>query len=423
MHIETLCVQAGYSPANGEARVPPIYQSTTFKYDTSEQVGDLFDLKVPGFFYTRLANPTVDAVEQRIAALEGGVGAMCTASGQSASFVALMNLCSAGDHVVSTASIYGGTFNLFAVTMKRMGVEFTFIADDATDEQIAAAIRPNTKAVFGETLANPALSILDIARFARVAHAHGLPLIVDNTFPTPFLCRPIEHGADIVIHSTSKYLDGHAMALGGVIIDSGNFDWASSGRFPAFTTPDASYHGMVYTETFGKAAFIVKARVQLMRDLGPMLSPQNAFLLNVGIETLFLRMERHSSNAQRAAEYLANHPQVTWVNYPGLPGNPWNKLAKKYLPKGCAGVISFGVKGGREAAMKLMNSLKLAAIVVHVADARTGVLHPASMTHRQLSDEQLLAAGIRPEMIRFSVGIEHIDDILADLDQGFAAIQ
>lgn len=422
MQFETKCVQAGWEPKNGEPRVMPIYQSTTFKFDSSQHVADLFDLKAAGHFYTRLSNPTLDAVEQRIAALEGGVGAMLTSAGQAASTFAILNLAHSGDHVISCSAIYGGTVNLFGVTLEKLGISFTWLEPDATDDEIQAAIRPNTKAIFGETLANPALAVLDLERWANVAHRNGLPLIVDNTFPTPYLCRPFEHGVDIVIHATTKYLDGHAMSLGGVIVDSGNFDWAASGRFPEFTTPDASYHGLVYTEAFGKAAYIVKARVQLMRDIGAQAAPMNAFLLGVGVETLPLRMERHSSNALAVAKWLANHPKVEWVRYPGLKGDKYYPLAQKYLPKGASGVVAFGVKGTRADAQKLMDSMKLAAIVVHVADARTCVLHPASMTHRQLTDEQLVMAGISPTMIRFSVGIEHIDDILADLEQAFACI-
>ncbi len=422
MKFETKCVQAGWEPKNGEPRVMPIYQSTTFKFDSAQHVADLFDLKVGGHFYTRLSNPTLDAVEQRIAALEGGVGAMLTSAGQAASTMAILNLAHSGDHVISCSAIYGGTVNLFGVTLEKLGISFTWLEPDATDEEIQAAIRPNTKAIFGETLANPALAVLDLERWAAVAHRNGLPLIVDNTFPTPYLCRPFEHGADVVIHATTKYLDGHAMSLGGCIVDGGTFDWAASGRFPEFTEPDASYHGLVYTQAFGKMAYIVKARAQLMRDLGAQAAPMNAFLLGVGIETLPLRMERHSANAQAVAEWLANHPKVEWVRYPGLKGDKFHALAQKYLPKGCSGVVSFGVKGTREDVTRLMDSLKLAKIVVHVADARTCVLHPASMTHRQLTDEQLVKAGISPTMVRFSVGIEHIDDILADLEQAFAQI-
>lgn len=422
MKFETKCVQAGWDPKNGEPRVMPIYQSTTFKFDSSQHVADLFDLKVGGHFYTRLSNPTLDVVEQRIAALEGGVGAMLTSAGQAASTIAILNLAHSGDHVISCSAIYGGTVNLFGVTLEKLGISFTWLEPDATDEEIQAAIRPNTKAIFGETLANPALAVLDLERWAAVAHRNGLPLIVDNTFPTPYLCRPFEHGADIVIHATTKYLDGHAMSLGGCIVDGGTFDWAASGRFPEFTEPDPSYHGLIYTQAFGKAAYIVKARAQLMRDLGAQAAPMNAFLLGVGIETLPLRMERHSVNALAVAEWLANHPKVEWVRYPGLKGDKYHALAQKYLPKGCSGVVSFGVKGTRSDATRLMDSLRLAKIVVHVADARTCVLHPASMTHRQLTDEQLVKAGISPTMVRFSVGIEHIDDILADLDQAFAKV-
>lgn len=422
MKFETKCVQAGWDPKNGEPRVMPIYQSTTFKFDSSQHVADLFDLKVGGHFYTRLSNPTLDVVEQRIAALEGGVGAMLTSAGQAASTIAILNLAHSGDHVISCSAIYGGTVNLFGVTLEKLGISFTWLEPDATDEEIQAAIRPNTKAIFGETLANPALAVLDLERWATVAHRNGLPLIVDNTFPTPYLCRPFEHGADIVIHATTKYLDGHAMSLGGCIVDGGTFDWAASGRFPEFTEPDSSYHGLIYTQAFGKAAYIVKARAQLMRDLGAQAAPMNAFLLGVGIETLPLRMERHSVNALAVAEWLANHPKVEWVRYPGLKGDKYHALAQKYLPKGCSGVVSFGVKGTRSDATRLMDSLRLAKIVVHVADARTCVLHPASMTHRQLTDEQLVKAGISPTMVRFSVGIEHIDDILADLEQAFAKV-
>lgn len=422
MKFETKCVQAGWDPKNGEPRVMPIYQSTTFKFDSSQHVADLFDLKVGGHFYTRLSNPTLDVVEQRIAALEGGVGAMLTSAGQAASTIAILNLAHSGDHVISCSAIYGGTVNLFGVTLEKLGISFTWLEPDATDEEIQAAIRPNTKAIFGETLANPALAVLDLERWAAVAHRNGLPLIVDNTFPTPYLCRPFEHGADIVIHATTKYLDGHAMSLGGCIVDGGTFDWAASGRFPEFTKPDPSYHGLIYTQAFGKAAYIVKARAQLMRDLGAQAAPMNAFLLGVGIETLPLRMERHSVNALAVAEWLANHPKVEWVRYPGLKGDKYHALAQKYLPKGGSGVVSFGVKGTRSDATRLMDSLRLAKIVVHVADARTCVLHPASMTHRQLTDEQLVKAGISPTMVRFSVGIEHIDDILADLDQAFAKV-
>ncbi len=415
-HIETKCIQEGYQPKNGEARVLPIYQSTTYKYDSGEHVGKLFDLEAEGFFYTRLANPTVDYVEKKIAALEGGVGALCTSSGQAASLIAVMNICSSGDHMISASTIYGGTMNLFAVTLKRMGIEVTFVDPEASLAELQKEIRENTKLIFAETISNPALVVADLEKFAELAHRNQLPLFVDNTFATPINCRPFEYGADIVVHSTSKYMDGHAVALGGVIVDSGNFNW-DNGKFPGLSTQDESYHGMVYTRDCGKAAFIVKARVQLMRDLGSAPAPNNAFLLNLGLETLHLRMERHCSNAQTVAEYLEKHPQVAWVNYPGLKTNKYYNLAKKYLPKGSCGVISFGVKGGREAAMRFMDSLKLAAIVVHVADARTGVLHPASTTHRQLSDQQLVDCGISPEMIRMSIGIENVEDIIADIEQ------
>lgn len=416
MKIETKCIQEGYTPKNGEARVLPIYQSTTYKYDSTETMGDLFDLKADGFFYTRLANPTAAAVENKIAALEGGVGALLTSAGQAATLIAITNICQAGDHVVSASAIYGGTFNLFAVTLKKFGIDITFIDADAAEEEIQSAFKPNTKALFGETMSNPSLNVLDIEKFAKIAHNNGVPFIIDNTFPTPYLCRPIEFGADIVIHSTSKYMDGHAVSLGGVIIDSGNFDW-NNGKFPGLTTPDDSYHGVIYTDHFGKAAYIAKARVQLMRDLGSTPAPQNAFLLNLGLETLHLRMERHSYNALKVAEYLENNEQIAWVNYPGLESSKYHTLAQKYLPQGCSGVISFGVKGGREAAVKFMDSLKLANIVCHVADARTGVLHPASSTHRQLSDQQLVECGVSPDLIRMSVGIEHIDDIISDIQQ------
>ena len=420
-HIETKCIQEGYQPKNGEPRVLPIYQSTTFKYDSSEHVGKLFDLTEEGFFYTRLANPTVDCVERKIAALEGGVGAMCTSSGQAASLISVLNICSSGDHMISTSTIYGGTTNLFAVTLKRMGIEVTFVDPDLSVEELQKQVRPNTKLVFAETIANPALAITDIEKLANFAHSNGVPLFIDNTFATPINCRPFEFGADIVVHSTSKYMDGHAVALGGVIVDSGNFSW-DNGKFPGLSTPDDSYHGMIYTRDCGKAAFITKARVQLMRDLGSTPSPNNAFLLNLGLETLHLRMERHCSNAQKVAEYLEKNDKIAWVNYPGLKSNKYYELAQKYLPNGSCGVISYGIQGGREAAVKFMDSLKLAAIVVHVADNRTGVLHPASTTHRQLSDQQLIDAGITPDLIRMSIGIENIDDIIADIEQALAQL-
>lgn len=420
-HIETKCIQEGYHPKNGEPRVLPIYQSTTYKYDSSEQVGKLFDLVEEGFFYTRLGNPTVDCVERKITALEGGVGALCTSSGQAASLIAVLNICNAGDHIVSAGTIYGGTMNLFAVTLKRLGIDVTFIDSDAPINELQKEIKENTKLVFAETIANPALVVADIEKLAKLAHDNGLPLFIDNTFATPINCRPFEFGANIVLHSTSKYMDGHAVSLGGVIIDGGNFNW-DNGKFPGLSTPDASYHGMIYTRDCGKAAFITKARAQLMRDLGAAPSPNNAFLLNLGLETLHLRMERHCSNALTVAEYLENNDKIAWVNFPGLKNNKYYELAQKYLPNGSCGVISFGVKGGRGAAIKLIDSLKLAAIVVHVADARTSVLHPASTTHRQLSDQQLVDCGITPDLIRMSIGIEHVEDIIADLEQGLAQI-
>ena len=417
--VDTICIQGGWNPKKGEPRVLPIYQSTTFKYETSEQMADLFDLKASGYFYTRLQNPTNDAVASKIAELEGGVAAMLTSSGQAASFYSIFNICEAGDHFISSASIYGGTFNLFAVTMKKLGIECTFVDPDASEEEIQAAFRPNTKALFGETIANPVLSVLDIEKFARIAHKNGVPLIIDNTFPTPINCRPIEFGADIVIHSTTKYMDGHATAVGGCIVDSGNFDWeAHADKFPGLTEPDPSYHGLAYSKTFGKGAYITKATAQLMRDLGSIQSPENAFLLNLGLETLHLRMPRHCENALKVAEYLENHPKVAWVNYSGLKSSKYYELAQKQFTKGMScGVVTFGIKGGREESIRFMDSLKLACIVTHVADARTCVLHPASHTHRQLSDEQLLAAGVQPDLIRFSVGIEDAEDIIADIEQ------
>lgn len=420
-NIGTVCVQGGWKPGNGEPRVLPIYQSTTFKYSTSEQMARLFDLEENGYFYTRLANPTNDAVASKIAELEGGVGAILTSSGQAANFYAVFNLCSAGDHFVCSSAIYGGTFNLFAVTMKKMGIECTFISPDSTEEEIAAAIRPETKLIFGETISNPSNDVLDIEKFARVAHAHGVPLIVDNTFATPINCRPFEWGADIVTHSTTKYMDGHATSVGGVIVDSGNFDWeAHAEKFPGLTTPDESYHGLTYTKAFGKNAFITKATAQLMRDLGSIPSPHNAFLLNIGLETLHLRMPRHCENALKVAQWLEKHPKVSWVNYAGLEGNKYYELAKKQMPNGTCGVISFGLKGTREDAIDFMDKLKFIAIVTHVADARTCVLHPASHTHRQLTDEQLREAGVPADLVRLSVGIEDVEDILADLDQALA---
>lgn len=420
-HIETKCIQEGYNPKNGEPRVLPIYQSTTYKYDSSEHVGKLFDLEEEGFFYSRLANPTVDAVEKKIAALEGGVGALCTSSGQAAILIAVLNVCGSGDHIVSSAAIYGGTSNLFSVTMKKLGIEVTFINPDSTEEEIQHAIKENTKLVYVETLANPVLTVIDIEKYANVAHKNGIPLFIDNTFATPINCRPFEFGADIVIHSTSKYMDGHAVALGGAIVDGGNFDWGN-GKFPGLATPDESYHGMIYTESCGKSAFIVKARVQLMRDFGSTLSPNSAFLLNLGLETLPLRVERHCYNAITVAKWLESNDKITWVNYPGLESSKYYSLAQKYMPDGTCGVISFGIKGGREAAVKFMDSLKLAAIVVHVADARTSVLHPASTTHRQMTDEQLIEAGVAPDLVRMSVGIENVKDIIADIEQALALI-
>ena len=413
---DTLCIHAGYTPGNGEPRVLPIVQSTTYTYDNSETMGNLFDLKESGFFYTRLGNPTLDAVEQKIAALEGGVGALLTASGQAASLMAIHNICHSGDHVVASSAIYGGTFNLLYKTMAEMGIETTFVSPDVTEEELNAAFRENTKCVFAETLSNPSLVVTDLEMFARVAHAHGVPVIVDNTFPTPINCRPFEFGVDIVTHSTTKYMDGHATQVGGVIVDSGNFDWRN-GKFPMFTQPDESYHGIVYADSFGKAAYITKARTHLMRDIGAQAAPMNAFLLNLGLETLALRMERHCANALAVARYLQQHPKVSWVNYPGLPGNPYYERAKKYMPNGTCGVVSFGVKGGRQAAMNFMDHLEMASIVTHVADLRTCVLHPASTTHRQMSDEQLREAGVSPDLVRFSVGIENIEDILSDLEQ------
>ena len=420
---ETLCVQAGWTPKNGEPRVVPIYQSTTFKYDDSDQMARLFDLKDTGYFYTRLQNPTNDAVASKIAALEGGVGAILTSSGQAANFYAVFNICEAGDHIVCSSTIYGGTFNLFGVTLKKLGIECTFIDADAPEEEIDKAFQPNTRCMFGETISNPSINVLDIEKFARIAHKHGVPLIVDNTFATPINCRPFEWGADIVTHSTTKYMDGHATCVGGVVIDSGNFDWmAHADKFPGLTTPDESYHGLTYAKAFGKMAYITKLTAQLMRDLGSIPSPMNAFLLNLGLETLHLRVPRHCENAQKVAEWLEANPKVKWVNFCGLPGNKYYELAQKYLPNGSCGVIAFGLNGTREDAVKFMDSLKLACIVTHVADARTCVLHPASHTHRQLSDEQLIEAGVAPDLIRLSVGIENVDDIIADLEQALQNI-
>lgn len=417
MEFETECLHEGYNPENGEPRALPIYQSTTFRYTSTEHVQKLFDLDASGFFYTRLANPTVDAVEQKIAALEGGVGALCTSSGQAASMLAVLNIMGSGDHFLSSAEIYGGTYNLFHVTLKKLGIEVSFFDDSMSDAEIEAMIRPNTKAIFGETITNPTISVFDIERFAKIAHKFSIPLIVDNTFATPYLCKPISFGADIVTHSTTKYMDGHAVQVGGVIVDSGRFDWAASGKFPEFTEPDDSYHGVVYAKQFGQMAYIVKARVQLMRDMGCCQSAQGAFYINQGLETLPLRMRQHCENAQKVAMYLADCPQVEFVNYPTLRGNKYGMLAAKYLPNGCSGVIAFSLKGGREAGIRFIDKLKLITLAVHVADIRTCVLHPASSTHRQLTDEELRAAGITPGLIRLSVGCENAQDIIADIEQ------
>ncbi len=421
MRIETKCIQEGYEPKNGEPRMLPIFQSTTYKYDSAEHLGKLFDLEAPGHMYTRISNPTVDAVEKKIAALEGGIGALCTSGGQAASLISVMNICRAGDHIISSSAIYGGTLNLFDVTLRKFGIETTFIPPDADEETLEAAFRENTKLVFAESLSNPSLAVVDLELFSRIAHAHGVPLIIDNTFPTAVNCRPFEHGADIVIHSTSKYMDGHGVSLGGVIIDSGKFQWSPE-KFPDLVEPDESYHGVSYVRDFGAAAYITKARVQLMRDLASSPSPFNAFLLNLGLETLPLRMKQHCENAMKVAAFLDAEDKVAWVCHPSLKSHPQYDLAQKYLKDSGCGVISFGVKGGREAAMKLMNSLQLAKIVVHVADARTCVLHPASTTHRQLTDQQLVECGVKPEMIRLSVGIEHADDIIDDLKQALARL-
>ena len=419
MNRDTICVQGGYTPGNGEPSQIPIIQSTTFKYATSEDMGKLFDLEADGYFYSRLQNPTCDMVAKKICELEGGTAAMLTSSGQAANFFALFNICEAGDHIVASSTIYGGTFNLISVTMKKMGITATFVDPLCSEEELDAAFRPNTKVVFGETIANPALTVLDIEKFAKAAHAHGVPLIVDNTFPTPVNCRPFEWGADIVTHSTTKYMDGHALTVGGAIVDSGKFDWnAHADKFPGLTTPDESYHGVTYTERFGlEGAYITKATAQLMRDFGAIPAPMNAYLLNVGLETLPLRMARHCENALAVARFLKGHPKVSWVRYPGLEGDPYYERARKYLPNGTCGVVSFGVKGGREAASKFMAGLELASIATHVADAKTCVLHPASTTHRQMSDAELAAAGVAPDLVRFSVGIEDVNDILADLEK------
>ncbi len=420
-HINTKCLQAGYEPKNGEPRVLPIIQSTTFKYDNAATLGKLFDLEEDGFFYTRLTNPTLSNVAAKIAELEGGVGAMLTASGQAASMMSVTNICHAGDHVVCAAAVYGGTFNLFHKSLRELGIDFTFVSPDAEEDEINAAFKDNTKAAFIESISNPSLDVADIELYARIAHAHGVPLIVDNTFPTPINLRPFEWGADIVTHSTTKYMDGHAVALGGVIVDSGNFDW-TNGKYPMLTEPDESYHGVVYTEKFGKAAYITKCVTHLMRDYGAQQSPQNAFLLNLGLETLFLRMERHCSNAITVAKFLEANDKIDWVNYPGLESNKYYERAKKYMPNGTCGVISFGVKGGREKAMQFMDNLRLTKLVIHVADARTCALHPASTTHRQMNDQQLEECGVKPNLIRMSVGLEYIDDIIADIQQALDTI-
>lgn len=418
----TICVQGGWKPQKGEPRVLPIYQSTTFKYDTSEQMGRLFDLEDSGYFYTRLQNPTNDAVAAKICELEGGVAAMLTSSGQAANFYAVFNICGAGDHMICSSNVYGGTFNLFGVTMKKMGVDVTFVDPEIEPEELDKLFQPNTKCLFGESVSNPSNVVLDFEKFAQAAHSHGVPLIVDNTFPTPINCRPFEFGVDIVTHSTTKYMDGHAMSVGGAIVDSGNFDWeANKEKFPGMTEPDDSYHGLIYAKDFGKAGYITKATAQVMRDLGSIPSPMNAFLLNVGLETLHLRMPKHCENALKVAEWLSNNDKVAWVNYPGLKGDKYYERAQKYMPNGTCGVLTFGIKGGREESIKFMDNLKFVAIVTHVADARSCVLHPASHTHRQMTDEQLIEAGVQPDLIRFSVGIEDVEDIIADLEQALNA--
>lgn len=422
MKLGTICVQGAYRPKNGKPRVLPIVQSTTYKYDSSVEMGNLFDLKASGYFYSRLQNPTNDTVAGKITMLEGGVAGMLTSSGQAANFYAVFNIAQAGDHIVSSSAIYGGTYNLFNVTMRKLGIDFTFVSPDADEEEIQAAFKPNTKAVFGETISNPSLDILDIERFAKVAHKNGVPLIVDNTFATPINCRVFDWGVDIVTHSTTKYMEGHASTIGGAIVDSGNFDWEQNNKFPGLTTPDESYHGITYTEAFGKGAYITKATVQLMRDLGSMPSPHDAFLLNVGLESLHLRVARHCENAKKVANYLKSHEKIAWVNCPMLEDDKQYAKAQKYMPNGTCGVVSFGIKGGREAATKFMDSLKLAAIVTHVADARSCCLHPASTTHRQLTDEQLEECGVSADLVRFSCGIEDSDDIIADIEQALAQI-
>ena len=423
MRTETKCLHAGYTPENGEPRQVPIYQSTTFKYSTSDEMGKLFDLEASGYFYTRLQNPTNDVVAAKIAELEGGVAGMLTSSGQAANFFALFNICESGSHIVASSSIYGGTFNLLGVTMKKMGIDCTFVDQDLPEEELAKYFKPNTRAVFGETITNPTVSVIDIEKFARLAHSHGVPLIIDNTFATPINCKPIKWGADIVTHSTTKYMDGHAVGVGGAIVDSGNFDWmAHADKYPGLTTPDDSYHGIVYAEKFGKLGYITKATAQLMRDLGSIQSPQNAFYLSNGLESLHVRMDRHCSNALAVAKFLKESDKVAWVSYPDLEDDKYNDLAKKYLPKGSCGVLAFGIKGGREKSIAFMDSLKLAAIVTHVADARTCLLHPASHTHRQMTEEQLIEAGVAPDLIRLSVGLESVDDIIEDLKQAFDKI-
>ena len=422
MKLDTICVQGTYKPKNGEPRVIPIIQSTTYKYDSSVEMGNLFDLKESGYFYSRLQNPTCDNVASKICALEGGVAGMLTGSGQAANFYAVFNIAQAGDHIVSSSAVYGGTYNLFNVTMRKLGIDFTFVSPTASAEEIQAAIKPNTKAIFGETISNPSLDILDIETFANVAHKNGIPLIVDNTFATPINCRVFDYGVDIVTHSTTKYMEGHASTIGGAIVDSGNFDWTQNDKFPGLTTPDDSYHGIVYTEAFGKGAYITKATVQLMRDLGSVQSPNEAFLLNVGLESLHLRIQRHCENAKAVAQYLEKHPKISWVNCAMLEGDSQYEIAKKYMPNGTCGVVSFGIKGGREAATKFMDSLQLAAIVTHVADARTCCLHPASTTHRQLTDEQLKECGVSPDLVRFSCGIEAAEDIIADIEQALEKV-
>lgn len=423
MNIETKCVQGGWTPHKGEPRQVPVYQSTTFKYDTSEEMGKLFDLEAEGYFYTRLQNPTNDAVAAKICQMEGGVAAMLTSSGQAANFFAVFNICEAGDHFIASSAIYGGTYNLFGVTMKKMGIECTFVDQNLPEEELAKYFKPNTKLVFGETITNPTCTVLDIEKFANLAHSHGVPLIIDNTFATPVNCQPFNFGADIVTHSTTKYMDGHAVGVGGCIVDSGNFDWmANAEKFPGLTTPDDSYHGITYAERFGKGAYITKATAQLMRDLGSIQSPQNAFYLNVGLESLHLRMKQHCENALAVAKYLKENDKVAWVNYADLEGDQYHDLCKKYLPKGSCGVLAFGIKGGREESIKFMDALQLATIVTHVADAKTCLLHPASHTHRQLTEEQLLEAGVKPDLIRLSVGLESAEDIIADLQQAFDKI-